>query len=271
MDESYDRHGKFLLIGALFVPQDASLNPPIHEIKERERYFARPERRDTWKEFSFKAAKHPRDIRVGKSMLDLFHDHDCWMRVIVIDWSIFDPSYFGNPFEDDSVRERKAYKKWAELLLQPELRERPGGDLFMDRLARINGYDVASHLWDRFVSDPETEGRQPRLARLQMVRSHSDEHQGLQLCDLLIGSVTHALVPGSGGNICKRKCEVTDYALERLRPLGVESFEPRFWRQYSKTTLREHQSKFSLWYWQPDEQLARERRKKKLRRGRRRS
>lgn len=126
-------------------------------------------------------------------MIDVFHDHDCWMRAIAVDLSIFDPSYFGNPFEDDAFRERKAYKKWAELLLQPELRERPGGDLFMDRLTRTGGYDVASHLWERFVSDPESEGQRPRLSRLQMVRSHSDEHQGLQLCDLLIGSVTHSL------------------------------------------------------------------------------
>jgi hypothetical protein len=31
-------------------------------------------------------------------------------------------NYFGDPFEPDALKKRRAYKKWAEMLLHPELK-----------------------------------------------------------------------------------------------------------------------------------------------------
>jgi hypothetical protein len=65
---------------------------------------------------------------VGKRFVDVFIRQDCYYRSIVIDWALWKGKYFGGAFESDALKKRRAYKKWAELLLHPELKDPIGRD-----------------------------------------------------------------------------------------------------------------------------------------------
>jgi len=102
---------------------------------------------------------------------------------LVIDWTIWDGKYFGDPFEPDALKKKRGYKKWAEMLLHPELKGMGGrpsitnAAFYLDRLGLMYGYDVVSHLEDRFT-------------RNYVADSWKDAIQGLQLCDLLTGCLS---------------------------------------------------------------------------------
>ena len=180
----------------------------------------------------------------------------------MIDWSCWDGSHFGDPFEPRALQKRRAYKKWAEMLLQPEV---PGPDgkprfthakLYLDKLKIMYGYDVIDHLRSRFTADYR--GSSPYISEFQHTDSYKDANQCLQLCDLLTGCMYQELVPSTR----KEKQEMRAYLESSLREVGVERLARSFWRQYHKKTLRDHFPKFSAWFWQPSSKGKRKRRKK---------
>ena len=82
----------------------------------------------------------------------------------MIDWSCWDGSHFGDPFEPRALQKRRAYKKWAEMLLQPEVSEpdgKPrftGAKLYLDKLQIMYGYDVI----DAWFWQPSSKGKRKR-------------------------------------------------------------------------------------------------------------
>jgi len=60
---------------------------------------------------------------------------------VVIEWAIFEGRHFGGPFEPDALKKRRAYKKWAEMLLQPEVGALTNAQFYLDRLRILYGYD----------------------------------------------------------------------------------------------------------------------------------
>jgi len=168
--------------------------------------------------------------------------------------------YFGDPFEPDALKRRRAYKKWAEMLLHPELKEPPGGvpirgaRLYLDRLRILYGYDIIDHLRDRFTRNYE--GASPYIAEFQHTDSWKDANQCLQLCDLLTGSIYQTLRPASS----PEKQATRRYLEESLVSVGVKRLDPGFWRQYNPTSLRKLLPKFSAWFWQPSKEPRQENR-----------
>ena len=192
-----------------------------------------------------------RDVEVGKRWIDAFIAHTCYYRCVVIDWSIWHGKHFGDPFEPEALKKRRAYKKWAEMLLQPELKM-PSGEarfcnagFYLDKLRILYGYDVLDHLRWRFTR--EYRGKSPFFSLFQHTESWKDANQCLQLCDLLTGCTYQALVPAQ--KIVKQ--EMRSYLEQVLKRLGVDRLAPGFWRQYAANTLTRHFPKFSVWFWQP--------------------
>lgn len=248
IDESGTHDEKFLIIGILFVPDHGALHSDLCKIKDASSYYeTSPRRSNRYREVHFTKFRSNTDVAVGKDWIDCFVKHSCFYRSVVVDWSIFDGRYFGGPFEAAALKKRRAYKKWAELLLQPELS--PGqirnAELFLDRLRIMYGYDIVGHLEDRFSG--QYDGDNPYIRKFQHTDSAKDANQCLQLCDLLTGCLYQELVPSTK----QAKLEVRDYLKAQLMSFGVKEFRPEFWKGFAPTSLTKHLPKYSAWFWKP--------------------
>ena len=246
IDESGTHGNDWLVIGMLFVPDHGPLHSALCRVKEKHKYLnGRTDRKARYKETHFAEFKKNRDAVVAKEEIDRFLASSATFRSVVIDWSVYQGKFFGNPFEPEALKKRRAYKKWAEMLLQPEVVNLQGALLYLDHLRVMYGYDVLNHLRERFTD--RYFGTSPRIAAFQAVNSWKDAHQCLQLCDLLTGSIYRKLVPPTR----PVKLEVVDYLYRALVPYGVKGREPGYWKQYVDANLAEHFPKFSEWYWRP--------------------
>lgn len=268
VDESGTHSDEWLIIGMLFVPDHGALHRALCKQKEQLGYFnTSPKKSARYRETHFTKFRNSKDAEIGKLWIDEFVKHACFFRSIVIDWSIYDGRFFGGPFEAAALKKRRAYKKWAELLLQPELSNPTGGaqirnaELYLDRLRIMYGYDVIGHLKERFVGNYA--GNAPYIAKFQHTDSSKDANQCLQLCDLLTGCLYQELKPSAKS----AKLEVRDYLKEKLIQFGVTDFRPQFWRGYSEKSIRRHLPKYSAWFWRPKEKRGARRKKHRHVRG----
>jgi len=252
IDEAGTHSDEWLVIGMLFVPNHGVLHSALCSVKDKLAYFNKSPRYSArYKETHLSQFRSPRDVEVAKEWIELFISHDCYYRSVVIDWSIWDGSYFGTPFEPRALQERRAYKKWAEMLLQPELtgsvtgRRIVGAKLYLDRLRIMHGYDVVNELQQRFTR--AYRGNSPYIESFQHTDSWRDANQCLQLCDLLTGALYQSLVPANK----KEKTAVSAHLATSLQQFNVQRMDPGFWRQYDPKTLSKHFPKFSAWFWRP--------------------
>src|SRR5882672_3630857 len=185
-DESGTHRGNWLVIGMLFVPDHHLLHPALCKTKDALRYFNTTRKRAKYRETHFAKFQSLIDVEVSKKWIDEFCLSSAYFRSIVVDWRTYQGRYFGDPFEAESLKKRRAYKKWAEMLLQPEVSGFSGAQYFHDRLDIIHRYDFITHFRERFTKD-EYHGRSPWIREYQAVDSWKDAHQCLQLCDLLVG------------------------------------------------------------------------------------
>lgn len=172
----------WFIIGALFIPDHGSVHSELCAVKERLQYFNKsPKIKARYKEVHFKKFRNQRDVRVAEEWIQVFLKSSCYYRAIVIDWSIYDGRYFGDLFDPDSLKKRRAYKKWAEMLLHPEFTQPVGGglirnaELYLDKLRILYGYDVIDSLKERFLG--EYQGQQPYVAKFQYADAAKDENQ----------------------------------------------------------------------------------------------
>lgn len=248
IDESGTHDEKWLVIGMLFVPDHGGTHAALCKIKEDIQYYNKsPKRPARYKETHLADFRSPRDVMVGSAWVDTFVAHSCFYRAVVIDWSIWDGRYFGRWYETDALKKRRAYKKWAEMLLQPEVSEGLVGNaaLYLDRLREISKYDVLAHLKERF-SGKYIAGA-PCIKSFQHTDSWFDANQCLQLCDLLTGCLYQHLIPAES----KEKTEMRLYLETALRPVGVKRMGASFWKGFAATSLRRHLPKYSAWFWRP--------------------
>jgi hypothetical protein len=265
-DESGTHGEDWLIIGMLFVPNHGPLHSALCKVKDAVGYPNHsPKKKARYKETHLAAFKSKRDVEVGKRWIDEFVSQNCFYRCVVIDWSVWDGKYFGDAFDPDALKRRRAYKKWAEMLLQPELKDEQGNarivnaSFYLDKLRIMYGYDVIDHLRSRFTA--EYQGSVPYISQFQHTDSYKDANQCLQLCDLLTGCMYQVLVPSTR----REKLDVRKYLETSLQKIGIARLDASFWRQYHKRTLRDHFPKFSAWFWRPEST------KGKKRRGQRRS
>ena len=193
----------------------------------------------------------------------MFFKSSAYFRCVVIDWGIWDGSYFGDPFEPEALKKRRAYKKWAEMLLQPELcgpesvSHIVDARLFLDRLLITSGYDVLDHLEERFTRNYR--GNAPYIREYQHTDSWRDANQALQLCDLLTGCIFNSLCPSSRGV----KIDTVNYLDQQLKERNEGELSGKYWRQFAPNSLGKHHKKFSAWFWQPLTKREKRRRKNK--------
>lgn len=248
-DESGTHDADWLVIGMLFVPDHGTLHGKLAKEKERIGYFNRsPKYSSKFKETHFAQFRSRRDLEVGTAWIDRFLESSSFFRSVVVNWSQFQGRFFGGPFESDALKKRRAHKKWAEMLLQPEISVIRNGIFIHDHLKALQGYDVVDHLKDRFCLDEMGHPRSnPRIRTFQAARSWTDANQCLQLSDLLVGCISQALNPSTN----QVKLSVRDYLYEGLTRHGVaEGKSPGYWRQFGDH-VRKHHSKFSQWFWDP--------------------
>lgn len=267
VDESGTHDAKWFLIGMLFVPNHGALHAALCQAKEDLGYFNNSPRKSArYRETHLTAFRSPSDLAVGKRWIDLFFKHACYFRCVVVDWGIWESNHFGDAFDPEALKKRRAYKKWAEMLLHPELKSPMAGTpifhakLYMDKLRVLYGYDVLDHLHERFTGNYQ--GESPYIELFQPTDSWRDANQCLQLCDLLTGCQYQALVPSTKS----AKLGVVKYLGERLREYGVRSLEAKFWRQYAQVSLTNHFPKYSSWFWQPSKRKNRSRKRSSGRR-----
>jgi len=249
IDESGTHDEKWLVIGMLFVPDHGQTHSALCKVKEDVKYFNMSPKHPSarYKETHLNDFRSPRDVVVGRQWVDTFIAHKCYFRSVVIDWSMWDGKYFGHWYEQDSLKKRRAYKKWAEMLLSPEVSQGNIGnaDVYLDRLVAIAKYDVLEHLKERFATK-RLEGN-PCIKTYQHTDSWPDANQCLQLCDLLTGCLYQHLVPAKS----EEKTDMRLYLETALRPVGVKNMSASFWKGFTGLSLLRHLPKFSAWFWRP--------------------
>jgi hypothetical protein len=244
-DESGTHSEDWLVIGMLFVPDHASLHAGLCKVKDQNSYVNTGKTAAKYKEVHFADLKSTRDLKVGQEWIDVFLASPAVLRAVVVEWSLYQGKYFGTPFEADALKKRRAYKKWAEMLLQPEVSQFRGATFYLDRLRIVYKYDVLDHLKQRFTENYL--GKQPWIKEFQAVSSWKDAHQCLQLCDLLVGCIYQKLVPSTN----PVKLALVDHLYEGLKAHGVKDRSVGYWRGYSDAIMNKHFGKFSEWYWRP--------------------
>src|SRR5207249_3183607 len=100
-------------------------------------------------------------------------------------------------------------------------------ELYLDRLKIMYGYDVLDHLHDRFTRNYE--GGRPYVKTFQHTESWKDANQCLQLCDLLTGCIHQALTPSKNVH----KLATRNHLATALKPFGVRSLDPGFWKSFA--------------------------------------
>jgi len=248
VDESGTHEANWLIIGMLFVPNHGLLHSKLCSVKDALGYTnGSPRISAKYKEVHLAKFKSRRDVEVAKQWIDKFLECDCFYRSVVVDWSIWNGKYFGDPFESDALKKRRAYKKWAEMLLQPEVSKGNirHAELYLDKLRMVQSYDVLDHLKDRFTG--AYEGKSPYIIKFRHTDSFRDANQCLQLCDLLTGCLYRALVPSTNSE----KQATKEYLEQQLIPIGVKHLGAAFWKQYASNSLTKHMPKFSAWFWRP--------------------
>ncbi|MCO6436712.1 MAG: DUF3800 domain-containing protein [Phycisphaerae bacterium] len=253
VDESGTHAEQWFIIGMLFVPDHGTLHSALVKVKEKHKYYNQGRGNNRLKESHLNKFRNWRDLEVAKEWINVFIQQTCYFRAVVIDWTIWNPKHFGDPFEPEALKRKRAYKKWAEMLLHPELKNPRLGvgiyhaELFLDRVQVLAGYDILGQLQERFTANYR--GESPYIDRFELIDSWRDASQCLQLCDLLTGCIYQSLVPAKS----KYKLGAKHHLAESLRPVGVQQFTAGFWKGFAKETLSKRLPKFSAWFWKPSD------------------
>ena len=251
LDESGTHEGsEWTVIGMLFVEEHGQLHSSLLRTKKDISYLNRnPKRKAKYGEFSMKGCRNAKSADVGKGFVDSFIKFDCYFRAIVLDNSIWQGKYFGDPFQSDALKKRRAYKKWCEMVIQREKHKLSEATLHLDELRMVKDYDILEALKERFTYNYK--GEKPWIRRFVHAKSWRDELQCLQLADLLCGAVYRKL----NNQASEHQGIVIDYLDEKLAgypgPKKICLGEDSYWRGFHPNTLTKHFPKFSQWHWKP--------------------
>lgn len=246
IDEAGTNSDEWLVIGVLVVPDHAALHNSLVAVKTGLGYFnTSPKKKNKLRETHLAQFRRKSDLAVAEQWIEQFIAHGCYYRCIVVDWTNWDGKYFGDPFEADALKKRRAYKKWLEMLLHPEVKKHRDADLYLNKLRICHGYEVVGEIEKRFTE--QYDGGSPWIRSFQHADSSRDAHQCLQLCDLITGCVYQSLTPS--GN--EYKLGARRFLYKKLESAGVKSSDPSYWRGFHKSSLGTHFAKFSEWFWTP--------------------
>jgi len=267
LDESYDWQGTYFLLGALFVREahDVFL-ASFNDIKRQEK-FERPD--GTLRELKYSKIKYANHERAAIKAIQAFKAQNSYFRAVVIPQASFDLSYYGKKYELDKIKRARAYKKFAEMLIEYNTPELAGGTLFADYLSRCKGElgrgdEFVEVMKQRFVY-PSDEGLRvkPKLRHISEVKSHLDDYALLQVCDVLLGCTLNGILKLYKGPRMAHKNAVTEKMKEILE---IPMYDKAYWQPFSKLYIREYRNrigmaeycrathhKYRLWFWRPKE------------------
>ncbi len=228
-DESYDNDRHYLLYGALFIPPTSTLHQRFLKIRQETDY--RPEVKDN-------RCRNQRALMVCKRIVTEFLEDQAYFRCTVVDQHGFDYSLFGRPDESNALAQARAYKKFAEMLLSPHVRNVRNAVFLADELKRCNGDEFLERIREEF----NPPGRAPTFRHLAEVPSNVEEYQCLQVCDLLLGCVLNNLKPPSN----RYKIAIREYLCERRK---VPNFLLSTWKDMTRKDSMNPSVKFGVWYW----------------------
>lgn len=267
LDESYDWRGVYFLLGALFVLSDHDVFLESFNSLKHEEGFLRED--GSLRELKYARIKYPRSERVAVKAIQAFKAHNCYFRAVVVPQGQFDLDFFGKSYEAEKIKRARAYKKFAEMLIEYNTPEVSGGVLFADNLTRCKGslaqgdefVEVMRERFQRTIYDYDLNATAPKLRHIQEVSSADDEYGLLQVCDVLLGSTLNGITKSAKGPRMVYKNRVT----ERMREiLELPSLERDYWQPLTKLYAREYKagipmadflrathSKYRIWFWRP--------------------
>ena len=228
-DESYDNERHYLLYGALFVPPSSTLHQRFLRVRRQLDY--RPE-------VKYTRCRNARALKACKRIVDVFMDDPAYFRCVVVDQHGFNYRGFARPDEPLAIAQARAYKKFAEMLLHPYVQGVTDAVLLADNLTRCNGDEFLERMRERFNAP----GRRPTFRHLAEMSSEIEEHQCLQVCDLLLGCVLNNLKPPAN----RYKNKIRQYLCSRL---DVPNLLLSTWRNVPLREARKPTTKFNVWYW----------------------
>jgi hypothetical protein len=264
LDESYDWTGVYFSLGALFVCDDHENFLESFNALRREAQLARPD--GTLRELKYARIKYGRYERAAVQAIQAFKAHNCYFRAVIVPLAQFDLSYYGKPFEADKIKRARAYKKFAEMLIEYNTPELRGGVLFADNLTRCKGGALGHG--DEFVEvmkqrfQYSADGDAPaKLRQIQEINSDDDDYALLQVCDVLLGATLNGILKLTKGPRMLRKDRVSAKLKEIL---DLPSFDKDYWQTQTKLRMREYKRrisreeyakaahyKYRLWFWKP--------------------
>lgn len=228
-DESYDNARHFLLYGALFVPPTSTLHQRFLRVRREMVY--RPE-------VKYHKCRNPRALRVYKKVVDVFIEDSSYFRCVVVDQHRFDYTRFARADESLAIAQARAYKKFAEMLLHPNLDGVTNAVFLADDLKRCDGDEFLERIHERF----NTPGKVPTFRHIAEVSSKIEQYQCLQVCDLLLGCVLNNLKPTAN----RFKNEIREYLCSRV---DTPNFLLSTWKDIPLADARRPTAKFNVWYW----------------------
>ena len=228
-DESYDNQRHYLLYGALFVPSSSMLHQRFQRVRQEMNY--QPE-------VKYNRCRNQRALSICKRLIDAFVEDVAYFRCVVVDQHGFDYSKFAQPHESLVIAQARAYKKFAEMLLDKNLDGIENAVFLADKLTRCNGDEFLERIRERF----NPPGRAPTFRHLDEVSSSIEEYQSLQVCDLLVGCVLNNLKPTTN----RFKNDIRMHLCSRL---GVPNFLLSTWKDVPLAAARKPSTKFNVWFW----------------------
>ena len=228
-DESYDNAHTYLLYGALFAPRASTLHKRLTAIRQETGFVG---------EIKYTSCKNARNLDVCQRVIDAFVKDAACFRCVVVDQHGFDYSYFGRSDEPAALKQARAYKKFAEMLLAPNVANLKNAVLLVDAMTRCRGDEFLERMHERF----NLRGGGCTFRHLAEVSSSLEQYQCLQVCDLLLGCVLNNLKPTRN----RYKNAIREYLCKQL---GVPSFLLGAWKDVSLAEVRRPETKFNVWYW----------------------
>jgi len=247
-DECYDNEHKFLILGALFASKPKKLHEAFLLGKRNKKYIDDNGRA---REIKYTLCNNHYRYGIGSLAIDCFIDNPSFFRAIVVDQrpeSGFTLEYFGKRSDSLKIKEARAYKKFAELLLKSSISEVSNARLLADRLTRCQG-DAFIPLMTELFGTPgagySTGCPNPIFRHIQEIDTALEQYHIGQIGDILQGVILNELIPTK--NQWKRK--INQYVKTKL---GIPSLMPSFWNSLSKWEKDLYHPKFQVWYWSPN-------------------
>jgi len=250
-DESYDNNHNYLILGALFCPSHKILHKEFLRAKKCAGYV---DEHGKCKEIKYTTCYNHRQYKIAQVAIDCFIRSQAFFRAIVIDQRpdlSYDINYFGRPSESKAIKEARAYKRFAELLLKSSISDiQPNGLLYLDKLTRCRGdafCELIKGLFGTYAENYSKDLTKPLFKHIQEVDTGIEDYQLGQIGDLLQGVILNELLPGK--NLWKKR--IRNYV---KRNLEIPSLLPDYWKLLSRDYKDKKHHNYQIWYWTPNKE-----------------